>query len=332
MPLFVVAIGQNGHVANLTTALKTSKDIILSGFAKGVPEDKNIARFINPEYSTKDIKVWDDYKEMLDIIKPDIAVLTPQFHQHTEMILECCKRKINVMCEKPIALNMNDLNKIKEAVSKSNIKISTMLGSRTNPKIVKAKELIKDGIIGEPILITAQKSYKAKIPAPLWQTKKELFGGLIPWVGIHAIDFTRFVSGIEPISVTAHNSQIALTMNGDMEDNAVAIYKLKNNGSQTINVDYLRPHSANTHGDDRLRIAGTKGIIEVIDYEDNLVLINENGTQKIECKKVPSIMENFIGSILGKNENIFTFEDIYRSAEITIKTQESANTGKTIEL
>ena len=47
-----------------------------------------------------------------------------------------------------------------------------------------------------------------------------------------------------------------------METATASVLQLDNGGLATLRVDYFRPETAPTHGDDRLRLAGTKGIVE----------------------------------------------------------------------
>ena len=47
-----------------------------------------------------------------------------------------------------------------------------------------------------------------------------------------------------------------------MENTTATLFRLDNRGTAALRMDYLRPETAPTHGDDRLRLAGTRGVLE----------------------------------------------------------------------
>jgi hypothetical protein len=76
-------------------------------------------------------------------------------------------------------------------------------------------------------------------------------------VGIHAVDWVYAFSGKRFLSVDAQcfgNPEMAALCRYSMEDGVMA----------SVNLDYYRPASAPTHGDDRIRCAGTAGVLEVM--------------------------------------------------------------------
>ena len=52
--------------------------------------------------------VYEDYKQMLDEVKPDIAFILTENAQKVQVVKECAKRGINISVEKPIALNLEE--------------------------------------------------------------------------------------------------------------------------------------------------------------------------------------------------------------------------------
>jgi hypothetical protein len=55
------------------------------------------------------------------------------------------------------------------------------------------------------------------------------------------------------------------------------LFRLANGGTATCHLDFLRPESAHTHGDDRLRIAGSEGVLEAEDLDNRVKLISAKG-------------------------------------------------------
>ena len=77
-----------------------------------------------PKWNLQNVKdnycsnVYENYKEMLDTEKPDIAFILTENCQKPEVVEECAKRGINVSIEKPIAVSLEEAYKIKESVDK----------------------------------------------------------------------------------------------------------------------------------------------------------------------------------------------------------------------
>ena len=111
----------------------------------------------------------------------------------------------------------------------------------------------------------AQKSYKIGLERgqrPEWMRHRETYGGTIPYIGIHMVDLMRWVSGREFVETAAFQSRVGFDELRDMENNTAVIYRLDNRGTANLRMDYLRPETAPTHGDDRLRVVGIKGVVE----------------------------------------------------------------------
>ena len=111
---------------------------------------------------------------------------------------------------------------------------------------------------------------------------------------------------------------------GDVEGSGTCRYTLKNGGSAVANLDYLRPESAPSHGDDRLRVVGEKGIIEVRD-EKAILRVGSETEELIQDEEV-LIYADFIAQIKSGKACRLSTEDIFGVAKLTILTQEAADT------
>ena len=89
------------------------------------------------------------------------------------------------------------------------------------------------------------------------------YGGTIPWVGSHAVDWIHWLSGERFLTVYAAHSVRDNRGHGDLEMTAICQFTLTNQVFGAASLDYLRPESAPTHGDDRIRLAGTRGVLEI---------------------------------------------------------------------
>jgi len=159
------------------------------------------------------------------------------------------------------------------------------------------------------------------------------FGGTIPFVGIHALDLIRWTSGREFTECMAYHANAGHPEIRDMEDCASIALKLDNGGSATVRIDYCRPPTAPTHGDDRLRLAGNKGVVEVIGEQVTLMTHDAPPTvQTLERFGSPELFADFVKSIEGEAEHLISPDDVFRITEISLKARIAADEGKIVSL
>lgn len=307
----ICLIGNEGHSSQAVAEMRECPEATFVGIAPGSPYENSatLTRYGFPLY--------EDYEEMLDTVKPDIAIVSPVFGRTGKAILACAARGIDVFAEKPIASTLQELEQIREAVARSGIRLSAMHYLRYEPSFYQACRVVREGRIGTPRLLNARKSYKFGT-RPDWYRDRALYTGTIPWVGIHAIDWLYCFSGEKFVSVNALAS-------GNPEMTAVMQYRMTNDVFATATLDYYRPTGAKGHGDDRLRVVGTKGIIEVTCK--GYVVSDNEGVTEVCPEDAPKLAYEFL---MGK-EAVPAEEAMYLT-EVALRSRESADTGGEMKL
>ena len=304
-----VLIGLCGHSMQAYEVLKQRADVIVCGIAPGSVHEGMTESF-DPS-----VPFFASYTEMLDTVKPDLAVVSPVFGLTAPVVIECAARGINVFSEKPVAGTLEELDRVERAVKESGIRFCAMHYLRYTPAFWEGKRLVEEGAIGEVRLLSAQKSYRfGKRPA--WYSNRELFTGIIPWVGIHAIDWIYTFSGKRFLSVNARsfgNPEMASSCRFEMEDGVMAV----------MTADYYRPQTAPTHDDDRIRCAGTKGVLEVRDGK--IYLMNGDGVRVIDPPAAPELLTAFLDG-----EEAISPGEIFYLTRVALLARESADAKKTL--
>ncbi|MBN1461700.1 MAG: Gfo/Idh/MocA family oxidoreductase, partial [Armatimonadetes bacterium] len=207
---------------------------------------------------------------------------------------------------------------------------SALLTMRCESSYLALKESIARGTVGEVIQGGGQKSYRLG-QRPAWQKSRETFSGIIPYIGIHTMDLFRWVSGREYAEVMAYASNVAHPEIGDLEDNACILARLDNGASAAFRLDYCRPAAAPTHGDDRLRLAGSQGVIEALD--DTVTLITQSqGPRELRLPRAVNFFVDFVAAVEKGKEPFIPFADCARMTEVVLRARESAETGRPISL
>ena len=256
----IVIIGAYGHFHMVIDAVKEDARLKLQGIAPG-SEGESLEAL--KDYCRKaDLApaVYDDYREMLKESKADLAVINSVFGLNRRLIACCLNQGIAVYSEKPLAAEAEELQALEALYRKAERPLGAMLTLRYTPWFLSMKKCFETGAIGELRLIRAQKSYKLG-QRPDFFRERALFTGLIPWVGIHAVDWVLAFGGRFKGGSARHSRRYNRGM-GDMERSAVCLMELENEVFATVSVDYLRPAAASRNDDDRLRLVGTKGTLE----------------------------------------------------------------------
>src|ERR1700730_2603482 len=181
--------------------------------------------------------------------------------ERAEIILECAKRKLNIVAEKPLAITAQDLDRVKTAVAANGTRLTMLISMRFEGVYRALKHIVDSGEIGEVAQIAAQKSYKLGDRAE-WMRSRATFGGTIPYIAVHMVDLMRWTSGRELVETVSLQNRVGHSELQEMENVTGTIFRLDNGGIATLRMDYLRPDTAPTWGDDRLRLAGTRGVAE----------------------------------------------------------------------
>ncbi|HHW45362.1 MAG TPA: Gfo/Idh/MocA family oxidoreductase [Clostridiales bacterium] len=278
----------------------------------------------------KEIPFYENWKDMLIKLNPDIVAVDTVFSNHAKVAQFALENNIHVYCEKPVATEIKDLEGLRNAHDHSGARLFAMMTMRYEPWFYTAKKLIENGAVGKILMINAQKSYKLGSRAQFYK-KRQTYGGTIPWVSIHMIDQILWLTGKKCKSVYARHSAAENRGCGELEMTAIIMMELENDILCHINTDYLRPSNAPTHGDDRIRIAGTDGVLEV--REGKVYLINnKNDGIQVELLKPPKIFDSFLHYIKSDYDPIYEFCDGIYSTYVSLKARESADSGHVIRI
>jgi len=266
---------------------------------------------------------------MLDEAKPDIAVVNCFFGHHAAVTMEVLKRGIHAFVEKPVATTFEDLNQLKEAYLRSGVHLAAMFGIRYSPHFITGWNLVKDGMVGEIRLMNAQKSYKLGQRSEFYK-RRSTYGGTIPWVGSHAIDWLYWFSGKEFKSVFASHSAQHNREHGELEVSALCHFTFADEVFGSVSIDYLRPKQAPTHDDDRLRVVGTHGVLEIRDGKVYLINGDVEGVREVPLLPKQNIFVDFLKQVRGEGQCLDTAHDSFYVTEAFLKTRQSADEGKAI--
>lgn len=326
--LRLALIGLQGHVNEVVGSLPQLPDVEVVAVQE--PDAGDLAKFVK-RYPRA--KVYTDYRKMLDEQHPDLVSVCPPNGTRHEAVIECLERNVDFIAEKPLATERQGFEKIVRLAGTSKSRIGMLLPMRYDPEYRALRQVVASGVIGEVAQISSQKSYKAGV-RPAWMKDPHGYGSTITWIGIHMVDLMRWTSGREFIEAFSLEDQVGAPPGiGKMENTTGSVFRLDNRGVATLHMDYYRPESAPTHGDDRLRLAGTKGVAEYQAATGVTVITEGKGPAKItELPPKGSVFLDYLDYAFNGKAPTLPVADILQVNRIVIAAEESVARGSAVKI
>lgn len=215
--------------------------------------------------------IFQDPKTLINDSNTDAVLICSSTDTHAEFIIESARAGKDVFCEKPIALDIESIDRALAEVERSNVKLFVGFNRRFDPNFKRAKELISNGKIGKPHILKI--TSRDPQPPPIEYVK--VSGGIFSDMTIHDFDMARYLMNDEIEEVYASGNTLIneeIGKFGDV-DTAVTVLRFKS-GAMGI-IDNSR--KAVYGYDQRIEIFGSDGMIMVNNkLEDDVITADKN--------------------------------------------------------
>ncbi len=151
----------------------------------------------------QEARAYGSYQELANDPDLDVVYIATPHNLHMENTLMVLEGGKAVLCEKPFAINSEQVSKMIDLAGEKNLFLMEAMWTRFLPVITKVKEKIKANIIGTPCRVTADFSFFAQENLKSRLFDPALAGGALLDVGIYPVFFANFIFGKEPIKVNA---------------------------------------------------------------------------------------------------------------------------------
>ena len=225
------------------------------------------------------IKHFNNINELLKL-KPDFVVIALPHFLRLEPILECCKNNINILIEKPLVLNINELSSIKKSISKKNLTHTISFVHRYRKEVLTSYKLIQNSKIGKIKFISETMISKKNQFLPKWiDIKKFSGGGVLLYNAIHSLDKISYLAKSKIHEVYAKKTNINKKI--DVEDVISISIKFKN-GIIAQLIAIFAPYETTPKWE--TKIFGTTGQID-INIRKGLTLRSKNKIKSFDYSK-----------------------------------------------
>jgi predicted dehydrogenase len=315
--------GFDGHPEEILRVLPQLPDVELVAVANEESDPAAQTNVLKNRYAAK-ARRYETLTQLLAAEQLDLVAVCNHNGRRAGAILACAARKLNVIAEKPLALSRTDLDAVYAAVKRSGIHLGMLLPMRFEPPYLAMRRIVQTGAIGDVLQMDAQKSYQLGA-RPAWQKHATTYGSTILWIAIHPIDLMLSVSGRTFTEAASLQSHVAFPEAGDMQNVTATLFRMDNGGSATLHMDYLRPLTASGHGDDRLRVSGTRGIVEY-QASTGVTLMTEKSAPEVvkELPRQQSVFVDYLQSVYQGAKPALSWTEIVRANEATLAAHTAA--------
>jgi xylose dehydrogenase (NAD/NADP) len=143
------------------------------------------------------------YEELL--ASPDIDIIYNPLPNslHAEWTIRAADAGKHVLCEKPLALTVDEVDRIAAAAKRAGVVVAEAFMYRHHPQTLRIKQLIESGAIGDLHLVRGAFTFNLDRPGDV-RRELALGGGSIWDVGCYPISLARFIAGADPTVVFGH--------------------------------------------------------------------------------------------------------------------------------
>jgi predicted dehydrogenase/threonine dehydrogenase-like Zn-dependent dehydrogenase len=322
--LSIGVIGEGNYAkAKFLPVLKNAGGVRLAGIASSSGASaQHAAQRFNFAFSSSSAE---------DILKDksiDIAVILTRHQDHAHLVLEGLEKKKHIYCEKPLAINEKELEKIERAVQKKNVPYLMVGFNRRFAPL--AKEL-KSFLAGRTEPLYAHYRINAGyLPPHHWLHDPAQGGGRIIGEGCHFIDFLTFIVEESPRAISAnalpdqgkyHHDNVHMLL--EFPDGSIGTIAYLANGDKSYSKEYLEVFSG--------------GSIALLNDFRSLELI-ENGhckvrrTRPTQDKGHLAAWKAFLTAIQEKAAPPISYKELFAVSQATLAANKALLTGKKILL
>jgi inositol 2-dehydrogenase len=327
----VIGVGTLGrrHAENLRRAIPAARLIAVAD-ADGARAER-VASELEVEHH------YSNWKTLLERKDIGAVVVAAPSRFHAPVTRAAAAAGKHVFCEKPPALSMEEAESAASAVAKAGVQFQIGFMRRYDPPYARAKKLIAEGEIGDPVLVKSIGRDRQPPPRSFFQDG--INGTLFLDAMIHEFDLARWLMNDEVVEVHSFGSVLAcpeLTEFGDV-DSAVVNLRFGRGG-----IGNAESHRKSNYGYDiRTEIIGSKAAIQVgyLQQTAQVVLTGAGASHDVVdhwlmrfADAYRNELREFVDSIIAGEPARVTAQDGLRALAVSIAAERSYRESRPITL
>ncbi len=294
-------------------------------------------------------RAYDSLEALLEDDKIDAVSVCVANQDHAEATMAALKAGKHVLCEKPMAVTIKECEEMVRAAKECNRKLMIGQNQRTVKTHVKAKELLKAGVLGKVLTFRTTfghggpETWSIDPGANTWFfDKKKAVMGAMADLGVHKTDLIQFLLGQRVAATTARLCTLdKKDAKGNLigvDDNAFCIYEMEDGTVGTMTSSWTHYGAE----DNSTVLYGEKGIMKIFDqpgcslkiifkdgtiqeYKEDVIQTNDNQTST-------GIIDAFAECIVNDKEPDISGEGVLAAMRAIFASIQSSEEGRRVEI
>ena len=336
----IIGCGKIAQVRHIPEYLANKDALITAFYDLNEERAKELAKIYNA-------KAYPSLDELLSSDVDAVSICTAN-STHAEIAIKALKKGKHVLCEKPMAVTLNECIEMDKVARDSGLILMIGQNQRLAKAHVKAHDLIKKGEIGRVISFTTTfghggpETWSVDPGKNTWFfDKKRAVMGAMADLGIHKTDLIDYLLDDVPVRVTARLATLdkkdASGALIGVDDNAFCIYEMKSGAIGTMRASW----TFYGEEDNSTLIYGTKGIMKIYSDPAHSIVITTSDGEKIsydidkiqtnDAQTSSGVIDAFIRSLKeGKAE--ISSSSVLPAMKAVFAAIESSESGKAVEI
>lgn len=313
----------------IAPALAKTKHCRLAGIVTGTPAKAEAwkAKYGLPATSVYD---YDTMHRMADNPHIDIVYVVTPNALHAQHTIAAAKAGKHVFCEKPLEISVERCQQMIDACKQAGRLLGTAYRCQYDPHHLECIRLVREEVFGKPTILQAGFAINVGEPGQ-WRLQRALAGGgALMDVGIYALQATRYLTGEEPVMVSAQETKTDLRRFAEVDESMVWTTKFPSGVMAYCSTSYK------AGGIQNLRVNAERGWFEL----DPAFFYDGNHGRRSDGKEIrfPEIdlfaaeMDDFARCVLEQRPSKVSGEEGMRDVRIMQAIYESARTGRAVTL
>jgi D-xylose 1-dehydrogenase (NADP+, D-xylono-1,5-lactone-forming) len=278
-------------------------------------------------------RVFGSNEEMLASPEIDAVYISLPNHLHAEWTINALQAGKHVLCEKPFALSVEEVDRMINASRESGRVLAEAFMYRHHPQMHVVDEYVRQGKLGDISLVRGSFSFFMQNPAANVRMVPEYGGGALWDIGVYPLSFAQFVFGAAPVWVSA----VQQIGSSGVDENFTALLQYPSGGMAQIACSFRVPFhtSVEVHGSlGRLEL--NRPFTQPNEKDREIRFTPQDGpVQKLSARKIDSYLceiEDMHAAILDGKPPQVSLEQSRDHIRTACALYQSANTGQPVTL
>jgi glucose-fructose oxidoreductase len=285
----VVGLGHIAQAAILPAFAHARSNSVLTAL---ISDDPAKLKALGRKYKVEGRYSYDQYEEALDDV--DAVFIALPNSMHAEYTVRAAQRGVHVLCEKPMAVTVDECERMIEACEVAGVKLMIAYRLHFEPLNLAAVAAARRGALGDLKYFISD--FSMRVREGNIRTEPALGGGTLYDIGVYCINAARYLFGADPLEVSAVSVNSGTAPTRDIDESTAAILRFEGGRIASFVTSFNAADVAS------YRIVGTKGHMRLDPAYEYAEPINATLTVGGRTTKMP-----------GKKHDQFAAELLYFS-------------------